>query len=76
MLRFSSFETETSVVVPFWIPKPPPRAPTLSKSKIGVPFGVLSQISKKLEIPDGLKALAVFNQTYSSRLVFKEGKAL
>jgi hypothetical protein len=59
----SALETVTFVVVPFWIPKPPPRAPAFSGSEIGLPLGVESHISKKLEIPEGLNAFAVFKQT-------------
>ncbi len=28
------------VVVPFWSPNPPPRAPNRSRSVMGAPFGV------------------------------------
>jgi hypothetical protein len=74
-------ETVTSVKTPFWIPKPPPLEPTRSKSAMGVPSAVLSQISKKLEIPAGEKAFAVvsgnyfaFFSVFSGRL--RDGKAL
>jgi len=66
-------ETVTSVKTPFWIPKPPPLEPTLSKSAMGFPSFVLSQISKKLEIPAGEKAFAtVFGNYFAFFSVFFE----
>ncbi len=55
----------TSVKTPLLITNPPPRAPICSGSVIGAPSGVLSQISKKLEIPAGLKALALLSTRLS-----------
>lgn len=79
-LVFAS-DTVTFVKTPFWIPKPPPLEPTLSKSAMGVPSSVLSQISKKLEIPAGEKAFAtVFDNYFAFSSVFfedlRDGKAL
>ena len=52
-------DTFTLVVIPAFKPNPPPLAPTFLRSPIGLPFGVWSQISKKLEMPAGEKAVAV-----------------
>jgi len=58
MSDFSSSDTVTSVVTPFWSPNPPPLAPTSSIFFIEVSLFILSQISKKLEIPAGEKLFA------------------
>ena len=49
-----------SVNTPFSVTKPPPRAPIFRGSLSGFPSSVVSQISKKLEIPEGEKALTFF----------------
>ena len=54
----------TLVKIHFSKAKPPPLAPALAKFFIGVPSVSLSHISKKLEIPDGLNASAVFFIAY------------
>ena len=80
MFVFAS-ETVTSVKTPFCMPKPPPLEPTCSKSARGFPLVVVSQISKKLEMPAGEKAFAIVSGNYFAFFsVFccglRDGKAL
>jgi len=63
---FSASVVSTRVWTPFSITKPPPLAPTWLNSVMGFPSGVVSQIWKKLEIPPGANAFAVFVGSYTS----------
>jgi hypothetical protein len=52
----SFFLTVTRDVAPRAIANPPPRAPILAGSPIGLPAASWSQTSKKLDMPAGQKA--------------------
>ena len=78
-LVFAS-STSTFVYTPLFMTKPPPLDPTLFRSVRGLPSVFKSQIWKKLDIPPGENALAIFFCNHVSSFFvsvrLSEGKAL
>lgn len=75
LIWFSSDSVKlTSVWTPLLIPNPPPRAPIWFGLWRSLPSEVRSQISKKLEIPAGEKALAPFAMVLLLFTLWSQGR--